>query len=133
MPIKKKFHLAIPVRDLAEAKTFYESLPHVTIGRTKETSMVMNFFNDQVVCHLSPDHVPAEVTMYPRHFGVVLEHHQDFKRIYNTIKDRNPEIIWEDRFHRYAKEPAEHETFFIKDPSNNLIEFKYFHHHDHIY
>ena len=63
------FHLAIPARDLDEAYDFYVKGLGCKLARRYDDRITLDFFGDQVVCHLS-DKWEREVDMYPRHFGV---------------------------------------------------------------
>ena len=65
------FHLAIPVYDLDESQEFYVGALGCKLARRYADRITIDFFGDQLVCHLvEPPVVPAEVTLYPRHFGV---------------------------------------------------------------
>ena len=67
------FHLAIPVFDLAEAQHFYVDLLGCKLARTYGDRITVDFFGDQLVCHLSdPDERGGDrpLSLYPRHFGV---------------------------------------------------------------
>lgn len=119
------FHLAIPVKDLDEAATFYAKLGRV--ARRTKVSIIVDFFGHQLVCHLEPSAVPEVVTMYPRHFGIVFTSKTDFVNAYQWCKVAKLAFFTdEDKpgFIRFEGKPEEHQTFFIVDPSNNLIEFK---------
>jgi extradiol dioxygenase family protein len=70
------FHLAIPARNLDEARRFYVDGLGCTLARRYADRITLNFFGDQVVCHLS-DHVDAAPTLYPRHFGVTFRERED--------------------------------------------------------
>ena len=47
------FHLAIPVRDLAEAQEFYVDGLGCHLARHYPDRITLDFFGDQLVCHLS--------------------------------------------------------------------------------
>ena len=65
------FHLAIPVGDLDEAQHFYVTLVGCKLARRYPDRITVDFFGDQLVCHLS-EITPQEgpISLYPRHFGV---------------------------------------------------------------
>lgn len=116
------FHLAIPSKDINESIGFYKKIG--TLGRWTTTWAIFNVHGIQLVCHKwhSCDDRP---TMYPRHFGFIIDDLADFDKLYNSLRVK--EIpFFEDTFRRFKGEDAEHETFFIKDPSNNVIEFKWY-------
>ena len=52
------FHLAIPAYDLAEAEHFYVDLLGCKLARRYQDRITLDFFGDQVVCHLTDP--PAE-------------------------------------------------------------------------
>jgi uncharacterized protein len=119
-------HVAIPAVRLADAIFFYERLG-ATIGRKYDTHVVMDFFGIQLVAHKSMKYeIRAE--MYPRHFGVIFDDKKRLLELYSLWK-MDPslkEFFFEDWFMRHEGKPEEHETFFLKDRCNNVIEFKYY-------
>lgn len=120
------FHLAIPSGDLDQSIRFYKAL-ECKIGRRYPTHVVINFFKSQLVLHKSDEwsRVPK---MYPRHAGVIFDTEGELRGAWAFCQkltlDYNP--IFEPYFVRNSGEPEEHHTFFIKDPHNNLIEFKWY-------
>jgi extradiol dioxygenase family protein len=118
------FHLAIPARDLDEAQEFYVAKLGCKLARRYSDRITLDFFGDQVVCHLSDDWV-REPVMYPRHFGVTFRHEADFEAVLQLARQRQlPFFAGPDE--RFADLVERHRTFMLKDPSNNLIEFKYY-------
>ena len=63
------FHLAIPALNLDDAQRFYVEGLGCTLARRYDDRITLNFFGDQVVCHLS-DSIDTAPALYPRHFGV---------------------------------------------------------------
>ncbi len=64
--------------------------------------------------------------MYPRHFGVTFVDKDRFDELYErALKNQAP--LFKEMFVRFKGKREEHHTFFLKDPSNNLLEFKYYH------
>lgn len=119
------FHLAIPSKNLKESKNFYESLG-CSIGRENNTHIIVDFFGCQLVCHLSniQEQYEIEPKMYPRHFGPVFKSEKELKDLWKRWEFAK--FIFEDYFVRQKDKPEEHHTFFLKDPSNNIIEFKWY-------
>ena len=77
------FHLAIQVRDIAEARAFYGGVLGCREGRSDETWVDFDLFGHQMVCHVNPgigaqgsvsSHAnPVDGHGVPvPHFGVVL-------------------------------------------------------------
>ena len=124
------FHLAIPVNDLEESTEFYEKILGATKGRSSSLWIDYNFFGHQLVCHLVKG--KSEVTLNPvddddipvPHFGVVLEW-EDFDKLKEDLQAKNFNFYLKPKI-RFAGKAGEQATMFIKDPSNNAIEFKAF-------
>jgi extradiol dioxygenase family protein len=49
----RPFHLAFPVRDLAEARAFYADLLGCAEGRSSDEWIDFDFFGHQIVAHLA--------------------------------------------------------------------------------
>lgn len=119
------FHLAIPSADIEESVRFYVNELGCTLGQHDSRRAIFNFFGGQLVCHLDPGAVDPNPKMYPRHFGVILEDLDAFRRVRDLVSERG--LGWYRKpFVRYGGTPREHRSFFIKDPSSNLIEFKWY-------
>jgi extradiol dioxygenase family protein len=125
------FHLAFPVKDLAEARAFYGGVLECEEGRSSDIWIDFNLFGHQIVTHLAPeeagvratndvdaDHVPIP------HFGIVLPM-EEWKRFAEKLKSKNVEFIIEPKI-RFAGEVGEQATMFFLDPSGNALEFKGF-------
>jgi len=119
------FHLAIPCRDLDAAWTFYVDGLGCASGTRYADRITLDFFGDQIVCHLCPERVDPAPEMYPRHFGLAVAEGAEFDRILQRARSHGLEFFREP-FVRFAGEVNEHHTFFLVDPSNNLIEFKHY-------
>ena len=119
------FHLAIPCADLDAAWIFYVNQLGCQLARRYDDRITLNFFGDQVVCHLSPDEIDTEARMYPRHFGVTFYNREDYESILTRAKDVDMKFFREP-FIRFEGHREEHRTFFLLDPSNNLLEFKHY-------
>ncbi|MCX7342913.1 MAG: VOC family protein [Proteobacteria bacterium] len=119
------FHLAIPTHDLSLAKVFYTKAFGAYIGREYDNYVIFNFFGHQVVTHLNPAKVDTEVTMYPRHYGIIFDKKEDFDSVYAKCKGAKASFF-EELFERFQNKSGWHFSFFVSDPSNNLIELKYY-------
>lgn len=115
-------HVAIPARDLEEAVEFYVFGLGARLARRYADRITLDFFGDQLVCHLSED-VPAEPIPYPRHFGVSFAHAEDFDRLVRLVEHRKLRVLGGPTV-RFEGTAEEHRTMFLADPSNNVIEFK---------
>jgi len=54
------FHLAIPVHDLDAAYGFYVEGLGCKLARRYPDRITLDFFGDQLVCHLDPSHVAPD-------------------------------------------------------------------------
>jgi extradiol dioxygenase family protein len=118
------FHLAIPVRDLDEAQTFYVEKLGCHLARRYADRITIDFFGDQVVCHLS-DQVVEDPQLYPRHFGTTFRRREDFDAVLLCAQNREiPFFAFCQP--RFKDSVEEHLTFVLRDPSGNLIEFKHY-------
>lgn len=122
MPRDSLFHLAIPSADLALSRRFYEALG-CRIARSYDDRITLDFFGDQVVCHLNPSAIDPAPTMYPRHFGVTFRNIADFDSVLERARGAGLKFFSEPSTRFPGKREA-HRTFFLIDPSNNLLEFK---------
>lgn len=118
-------HIAIPCRDLAEAKGFYGGLLGCRLAREYGDRITLDFFGAQVVCHLCPEGIDPDPKMYPRHFGVTFLDGSEFEQVLELAR-RKAIPFFAAPFSRFEGTPEVHRTFFLKDPSNNLIEFKWY-------
>ena len=118
------FHLAIPAHDLDAAHRFYVEGLGCKLARRYADRITLDFFGDQVVCHLSQawDRDPV---LYPRHFGVTFREHEDWERLLALVRQRDLRVFAEPST-RFDDLVERHRTFVLADPSNNLLEFKHY-------
>ena len=129
------FHLAIPVRDIEEDRTFYGKKLGFPEGRSTHEWIDFNMFGHQVVTHLNPNigkdgkvqsihnHVDGHGVPVP-HFGVVLTF-EDWEQFAAKVKTVVDEFLIEP-YIRFKGEAGEQGTMFFCDPSGNALEFKAF-------
>lgn len=122
---KNVFHLAIPCADLDAAHDFYVHKLGCQMARRYDDRITLNFFGDQVVCHLSPGEIDLDPNMYPRHFGITFRDREEYQALLARTEEHKLEYFAKP-FLRFAGKREEHQAFFLKDPSNNLLEFKYY-------
>jgi extradiol dioxygenase family protein len=129
------FHIAIQVRDIAEARRFYREVIGCTEGRSDTDWVDFNLFGHQFVCHLNPNlgpegkigsHFnPVDGHGVPvPHCGVVLE-----MQAWQTLAERlkqHPVLFVIEPHIRFRGAPGEQATLFLLDPSGNALEFKSF-------
>ncbi|TAM88933.1 MAG: glyoxalase [Jatrophihabitans sp.] len=118
------FHLAIPVTDLDEAQQFYVAGLGSKLARRYVDRITLDFFGDQLVCHLS-DRVDPDPDLYPRHFGVTFRERVDWDRLVHLAQRRGLRF-YAKPFLRFEGLVEEHHSFVLQDPSHNLLEFKHY-------
>ena len=131
----RPFHLAIPVRDLEEAREFYGKRLGLAQGRSSEHWIDYNLFGHQLVVHLNPNlgrngkvnqhanHVDGHGVPVP-HFGVVLTM-EEFAAFEKKLREMGTEFVIEP-YIRFKGMAGEQATMFFLDPSGNALEFKAF-------
>ena len=131
MPNRPRFHLAFPVRDLAEARAFYGQLLGCREGRSSDEWVDFDFFGHQIVAHLSPSEEEAEGSnrvdgedVPVRHFGVILEM-PEWRDLAAKLQAAGVKFLVEPGV-RFEGQAGEQATLFIRDPSGNALEFKAF-------
>ncbi len=117
------FHLAIPVNDIAQTKLFYCQQLGCSSGRETPQAIILNFYGHQLVAHCSHDPIIPQKGIYPRHFGLVFATEGEWQGFLQRVQAENIAFVVEPKL-RFAGEATEHHTFFIADPSHNLLEFK---------
>ncbi len=126
------FHLAFPVDDLEETRSFYCGKLGCAPGRSSDTWLDFSLFGHQMSAHLravesdgsSSGAVDGKAVPIP-HFGVVLTM-EDWKALAARLEAAG-DIDWLHRpMIRFEGEPGEQATLFIRDPSGNALEFKGF-------
>ncbi|WP_158859821.1 VOC family protein [Lunatibacter salilacus] len=124
------FHLAIPVRELQETRTFYNTILNCKEGRSSDRWVDLDFYGHQLVLHIA-DNVgeensnPVDGHDVPvPHFGVVLTM-DNWNKLADRLKNHQIKFIIEP-YLRFKGEVGEQATMFFKDPSGNALEFKAF-------
>jgi hypothetical protein len=130
------FHIAVQVRDIAEARHFYAQVLGCPEGRSDTGWVDFNLFGHQFVCHLNPQmgrqgsiashYSPVEGHGVPvPHCGVVLEM-QQWTELAARLRGHQVKFIIEPHI-RFKGAPGEQATMFLLDPTGNALEFKAFH------
>ncbi len=121
------FHLAFPVRDLAAAKRFYVDGLGCVLGRESSTAVTFGLAGHQLIAHLATGSIVPQKGIYPRHFGLVLTLEEEWQALADRAKTKGLTFYQQPR-RRFAGTRIEHLTFFLEDPSQNLLEFKHYLH-----
>jgi extradiol dioxygenase family protein len=128
----RPFHLAFPVHDLEAARAFWGGVMGCPEGRSAEDWIDFDFHGHQIVAHrvegLQPPDIGSNAVdghdVPVPHFGVVLEMDE-----WQALADRLNQagIHFEIEPHiRFAGQPGEQATMFLRDPSGNAVEIKAF-------
>jgi hypothetical protein len=128
------FHIAFPVRDVAEARRFYGETLGCPEGRSAPDWVDFDLYGHQIVAHFKPGmgeagdqahHNPVDGHDVPvPHFGVVLGMEQ-FDALAERLKAAGVKFVIEP-YVRFKGEVGEQATMFFLDPSGNALEFKAF-------
>lgn len=129
-----RFHLAMPVDDLAAAAEFYGEVLGCDRGRSSDRWIDWNMHGHQFVTHLAPartsqgsaelhNAVDGHDVPVP-HFGLILSV-AEFHDLADRLKTSGVTFVIEPHV-RFAGEPGEQWTMFLRDPAANALEFKAF-------
>lgn len=127
---RSRFHLAIPVDDLAAARRFYGGVLGCTQGRSADTWIDWNLDGHQVVTHLAPERagrIHNEVDGHDvpvPHFGLILDI-PAFHTLADRLRAGGVQFVIEP-YVRFEGEVGEQWTMFCYDPAGNALEFKAF-------
>jgi len=124
-----RFHLALPVTDLGQARRFYGEFLGCAEGRASDDWVDFDFFGHQIVAHkvaatgmadatslVDGDRVPV------RHFGVILDL-AAWEALSAKLAAAGTRFIIEPHI-RFKGLPGEQATMFFLDPFGNALEFK---------
>ncbi len=134
----RPFHLAIPVKDLNETRSFYRDLLCFDEGRSSDHWVDLNFYGNQVVLHMDEGKETKSVSnpvdghdVPVPHFGVVLTM-DDWKALAEKLKSHDVPFVIEP-YIRFEGQVGEQATMFFLDPSGNALEFKAFQNDDQLF
>jgi uncharacterized protein len=119
------FHLAFPVHDLKAAKRFYMDGLGCVLGRESDSAVMLQLGGHQIVAQLSSLPLERQKGIYPRHFGLIFTSQEDWQAFADLASTNGLTFYQQPRL-RYPGTRIEHRTFFLEDPSHNLLEFKHY-------
>jgi extradiol dioxygenase family protein len=131
VPATSRFHLAVPVDDLAAARRFYGEVLGCRQGRESDHWVDWDLYGHQLVTHLAPpargerptSDVDGHAVPVP-HFGVLLTTEQ-FHDLARRLEAAGTTFLIAP-YLRFAGQPGEQWTMFFGDPAGNALEFKAF-------
>ncbi len=126
------FHIAIPVHNLTECRTFYRDVIGCNEGRSSDHWVDFDLFGHQLVIHYKPKTTTSDLhtnavdgkNVPVPHYGVVLPW-DEFEKFASLLKSKNVAFVIEP-YIRFAGDVGEQATMFFLDPAGNALEFKAF-------
>ena len=125
------FHYAFKVKDIASTRKFYVDILGCTEGRSTESWIDFDFFDNQLSAHISNDFPELDycgkvdgVNVPIPHFGCLLEK-EVFENIQKKLEAEKIKFIVKPQT-RYEGKVGEQLTMFVFDFSGNPLEFKAF-------
>ena len=129
MKSMRPFHLAFPVYDIKKTIDWYVSYLNCSVGRKSKRWVDFNFYGHQISAHLiDQKNKKDKINLVDgkkipsRHFGIILEMN-DWKNLVSYLNEKKINYVIKPNI-RFKGQTGEQATFFIKDPSNNVLEFK---------
>ena len=122
------FHLAIPCGDLEIAKKFYSETLGCRLDNSAQEWADVDFWGNELTLHKSEhklDNERHDVDMgnvSVPHFGIHLSR-KDFDALIQRLKDSGTKY-YDEPYLRFKGTKYEQETFFVKDPNENILEIK---------
>ncbi|HLV38661.1 bleomycin resistance protein [Xanthomarina sp.] len=124
------FHISLPCLSVKETKNFYIDNIGATSGRHTQNWVDINLFGHQLTFikaekfHFnSPNYVFEGKILPSFHFGVIIDE-ITWNNIYSKLKKRDLDVVDKTTF--LIDKTGEHQSFFIKDPNDYMLEFKCF-------
>lgn len=124
------FHMSLPCLSIKTTKNFYIDNIGAALGRNTESWVDINLFGHQLTFikaekfnFVSPNYIFEGKILPSFHFGIVLDSN-DWQQVYSKLKNKNLQLVEKNIF--LKDNPGEHNSFFIKDPNDFMLEFKNF-------
>ena len=128
--LNTRFHLAININDLEESVNFYCGLLGCQLGDFEEGKWQdVNFWGHELTLHKSDSKIKREAhpvdmgQVCVPHFGIHLDS-EIYDEVKKKISNQDKYRYFDDPYIRFNNKPREQETFFIEDPSGNMLEIK---------
>ena len=124
------FHLSYNVRDLDAARRFYGRTLGCREGRSAPTWVDFDFFGHQLSLHLGEPFATADTGQVGEHkvpmphLGVILPL-PEWEALAQRLRQDDTRFVIEPTL-RFAGQPGEQWTMFLRVPSGNPIEVKGF-------
>ena len=115
------FHLSFTVPNLREAEAFYIDVLDCKKGRDTGNWIDVIFYGHQLTIHQESEKVPSQAI---DHFGVTLGK-EEWRAIFKKLQCLGIEFVLAPTKSSDGSK-SESGKFIIKDPAQNLIEFKFY-------
>jgi extradiol dioxygenase family protein len=119
--LSNPFHLSLVVSKLRLAEEFYVNFLGCKKGRDTGKWIDIIFLGHQLTIHQETDNMKAQ---YIDHFGVILEKAEWLSIVKKVEVQCIPFVLSPNE--KKNDDSSESGKFIIKDPANNLIEFKFY-------
>jgi hypothetical protein len=123
------FHMSLPCHSVRETSSFYTNIG-ASLGRKTQNWVDVNLYGHQITFiksgkfHFSNPNYVFEGKILPSfHFGVILDS-DAWNSIYKKLRDQKLDLVTESVF--LKDRTGEHQSFFVKDPNDYMLEFKCF-------
>jgi hypothetical protein len=124
------FHMSLPCLSVKETKSFYTEIVGASIGRSSQTWIDVNLFGHQLTFikaqkfnFNSPNYVFEGKILPSFHFGVIVDE-TTWNSIYKKLKEKKLQLVDHSLF--LKDKSGEHQSYFVKDPNDYMLEFKCF-------
>lgn len=128
--MRTSFHVSLPCKSIKSTKSFYINNIGATLGRNTQGWADINLFGNQLTFikvkkfnFNNPNYVFEGKILPSFHFGIVLEENV-WEEIYSKLRNKKLNLVEENKF--LKDKSGEHNSFFIKDPNDYMLEFKCF-------
>lgn len=102
------------------------------LGRVSDSAMTLQLGGHQLVAQLFRQPLERQKGIYPRHFGLIFTSREEWQALAVRAEAHHLTFYQQPRL-RYEGTRIEHRTFFLEDPSHNLLEFKHYTHESAIF
>ena len=120
--------IAIPCEDLEKAKKFYSEVLGCRLDNSAQEWADVDFWGNELTLHASEHKLDSERhdvdmgNVSVPHFGVHLSR-ADFDNLKKRLNEKGAKY-YDEPYLRFKGTKYEQETFFIKDPNENILEIK---------
>lgn len=127
----RPFHLAFPITNIKKTIKWYTNILGCKIGRIDDRWVDFNFYGHQISAHLVDNKINFQNSNIVdgknipcRHFGIILTNRK-WNELSSKLINKKIDFLIKPNT-RFIGEKGEQSTFFMKDPSGNILEFKSF-------